>query len=105
MQNMKNTAPYAPGNTASKEAADEIQHKLTGTTRRNSNNMNETVWLACASWPDQPYKPKKKPVVPDEPTGLYVFDDVFRRNPHLKSTFTVKEIEIIRTNLAKSGGK
>lgn len=32
-------------------------------------------------------------------TGLQVFDDVFYRNPHLKSTFSIAEITAIRIDL------
>ena len=145
---MTNTAPYAPGNTASMEAAQNIQHKLrgvrakvydyicisgshgatgseisknldillytakprcselkdskyiydSGRMRKNDNGSNETVWVACQDVPQGVFKAIKKPAK-EINQSLQVFDDVFRRNPHLKSTFTYDEIRIIRKGL------
>lgn len=158
MQNMKITAPFAAGNTASREAAEQIQHRLTGIRaqvfdyiagrarqgatgqeiadglgilsltvkprctelrdagyirdsgemRKNSNGRNETVWVAVIPCPVGPWKAlaQPKPDRPsDGPSGLEVFDDVFYRNPHLRATFSISEIAVIRADLEKAAAK
>ncbi len=154
MRNLPETAPYAPGNEASREAASGIHHQLdgiradvfnliisraghgaTGTEISNSTGIslltvrprcselkeagyivdsgavrkdysegnNETVWLVAAGYPRGPWKaPAVAPAKKDEPSALDVFDNVFRRNPHLRNTFTMTEIDVIREDLKKA---
>jgi len=160
MHDMKNTAPYARGNEASRLAAHGIEHRLTGIRsdvfdfivsretygatnseiaeglsmmrdntqprtselreagyieskgkmRLNGNGRNETVWVACQSVPAGEWQAVKKKAAPvkeqaeQAQSGLWVFDDVLRRNPHLRNTFRMSEISIIRADLAKAEG-
>lgn len=151
MRNLPETAPFAAGNEASRQAADGIQHQLegiralvfdlivsretlgatnseiaalldmsrdntqprsselkeagyildSGMMRKNANEKNETVWVAAKSYPKGPWKTPKAAPVDDGPSGLKVFDDVFRRNPHLRNTFRVDEIITIRAALQR----
>lgn len=151
---MERTAPYAPGNEASRQAAKSVQHGLEGIRadvfnyivscgtsgatgeeiaetlnilpytakprctdlkdagyiiagglRKNSNGRNETVWIAAANVPSGPWKALGVMLADEEddgPTGLEVFDDVFRRNPHLRNTFRMGEVNTIRAALKKA---
>ena len=158
MHDMKKTAPYAPGNQASAEAAQKIEHKLTGirsdvfdfiasrgasgatgdeiatgldilpytakprctelrdagyivdsgSVRENRNGRNETVWKVAAQVPQGAFKRESKSVsgsAGTTGTGLSVFDDVFRRNPHLRNTFRMAEVNAIRADLEKVAKK
>lgn len=75
--------------------------------RRNSNGRNETVWVAAAKFPAGPWKAPGVMLADEEeegPSGLEVFDDVFRRNPHLRNTFRAEEVITIRAALEKAAG-
>jgi len=155
MRNLPETAPYAPGNTASRQAAAGIYHQLdglradvfdnivswgrrgaTGTEiavstgisiltvrprvselrdagyivdsgamrKADDDGNNETVWLVAAGYPRGAYKPPnaRETAEEDGPSGLEVFDDIFRRNPHLRNTFRMYEISTIRDALQKA---
>jgi hypothetical protein len=155
MRNIPESAPYAPGNTASRQAAAGIYHQLdgiradvfdhiayrlklgatgseiatalnilpytakprctelkdagyildSGTVRKNDNGRNETVWVKADSYPRGAYKPPNARETTEEgPSGLAVFDDVFRRNPHLRNTFRQDEINTIRAALEAAEG-
>ena len=156
MQNLPETAPYAVGNEASRQAAHGIQHQLdgiradvfnnivsrarrgatgteiaeatgisiltvrprcselrdagyivdSGAMRKSSDeDFNETVWLVAANPPTGPWKAPGVRLADEKeegPSGLEVFDDVFRRNPHLRNTFRMGEIDTIREDLKKA---
>jgi len=80
--------------------------KDSGELRKNVNNgKDETVWVALPDWPTGPWiAPEKRDVDYDAPSGLAVFDDVLRRNPHLKNTIGHSNIVIIRGDLAIVAG-
>ncbi len=154
MRQFPESAPYAPGNEASRQAADGIHHQLDGIRadvfdyiissgaegatgseiadsldilpytakprctelkdagyivdshllRKNSNDRNETVWVAVKNWPTGPWKGKEVDADERGLSGLAVFDDIFRRNPHLRNTFKMSEINTIREDLEKAAG-
>lgn len=155
MRDLPKTAPYAPSNEASRQAATGIQHQLDGLRAEVFDNIismgghgatgteiseitgisiltvrprvselrdagyivdsgamrkldddsnNETVWLVAVGYPRGAWKaPAAEPAAEEDgPSGLKVFDDVFRRNPHLRNTFRAEEIITIRADLQRA---
>lgn len=75
-----------------------------GMLRKNQNDRNETVWVVAKNPPQGPWVAPKQATEEEDlgPSGLEVFDDIFRRNPHLRSTFRADEIAVIRSDLKKA---